>query len=56
MHLAYTPEQDALRQELREYFAGIVTPEVAEEMSRGDMGGPPAWKRCARWAATTGWP
>ncbi len=40
MHLAYTPEQDALRQELREYFAGIVTPEVAEEMSRGDMGGP----------------
>jgi alkylation response protein AidB-like acyl-CoA dehydrogenase len=40
VHLAYTPEQDALRQELREYFARIVTPEVAEEMSRGDMGAP----------------
>jgi 3-oxocholest-4-en-26-oyl-CoA dehydrogenase alpha subunit len=40
MHLAYTPQQEALRQELREYFAALVTPEVAEEMSRGDMGGP----------------
>ncbi len=39
MFLAYTPEQEALRQELRDYFAQIVTPEVAEEMARGDMGG-----------------
>ena len=55
MHLAYTPEQDALRQELREYFAGIVTPEVAEEMSRGTWAAPPAWRRSDRWVATTGW-
>lgn len=40
MHLAYTPEQEALRDELRAYFAAIVTPEVDEEMSRGEMGGP----------------
>jgi alkylation response protein AidB-like acyl-CoA dehydrogenase len=40
MHLAYTPEQEALRQELRDYFATIVTPEVEDEMSRGEMGGP----------------
>jgi len=40
MFLAYTPEQEAFRAELREYFARIVTPEVAEEMSRGDLGGP----------------
>ncbi|WP_334142568.1 acyl-CoA dehydrogenase family protein [Rhabdothermincola sp.] len=40
MHLAYTPEQEALRQELRAYFARIVTPEVEEEMARGEMGGP----------------
>ena len=40
MHLAYTPEQEAFAQQLREYFAGIVTPEVDEEMSRGEMGGP----------------
>jgi alkylation response protein AidB-like acyl-CoA dehydrogenase len=40
VHLAYTPEQEALRQELRAYFARIVTPEVEEEMARGEMGGP----------------
>jgi alkylation response protein AidB-like acyl-CoA dehydrogenase len=40
MELALTPEQEALRDELREYFARIVTPEVEEEMARGEMGGP----------------
>ena len=40
MHQALTPEQEALRAELRAYFEGVVTPEVAEEMSRGEMGGP----------------
>jgi 3-oxocholest-4-en-26-oyl-CoA dehydrogenase alpha subunit len=40
MHVAYTPEQEALRQELRAYFAGLVTPEVAEEVAAGDTGGP----------------
>ena len=29
MDLAYTPEQDRLRQELREYFAGLMTPSCA---------------------------
>ncbi len=28
MHLAYTPEQERLRQQLREYFAGLMTPEL----------------------------
>ena len=27
MHISYTPEQEQLRQELREYFAGLMTPE-----------------------------
>ena len=27
MHIALTPEQEALRAELREYFAALVTPE-----------------------------
>ncbi len=40
MHLAYTPEQEALAQELRGYFAGIVTDEVAEAMAHGDFGHP----------------
>ncbi len=28
MHIAYTPEQEALRKELRAYFADLMTPEV----------------------------
>ena len=40
MHLACTAEQEALREELRDYFATIVTPEVEDEMARGEMGGP----------------
>jgi alkylation response protein AidB-like acyl-CoA dehydrogenase len=40
VHLAYTPEQDALAQELRAYFTKLVTPEVADEMARGEFGGP----------------
>ena len=28
MHLAYTPEQERLCRQLREYFAGLMTPEV----------------------------
>jgi len=26
MHIGYTPEQEQLRQELREYFAALMTP------------------------------
>jgi alkylation response protein AidB-like acyl-CoA dehydrogenase len=40
MHLAMTPEQEKLQEELRAYFAELVTPEVAEEMSAGELGGP----------------
>lgn len=40
MRLAYTPEQEAFAGELRQYFAKIVTPEVEDEMARGEMGGP----------------
>jgi len=40
VRLAYTPEQEAFATELREYFAKIVTPEVQDEMARGEMGGP----------------
>ena len=28
MYIAYTPEQEALRRELRAYFAALMTPEV----------------------------
>ena len=40
MRLAYTPEQEAFAQQIRAYFATIVTPEVEEEMAHGEMGGP----------------
>ena len=40
MHIAYTPEQEALKQELREYFAALVTPEVEAAHSAGNSGDP----------------
>src|SRR5579884_2464656 len=39
MYIAYTDQQLALRDELRAYFAQLVTPSVAEEMAAGEMGG-----------------
>ena len=40
MHIGYTPEQEALRPELRAYFAELMTPEVEAEVATGDTGGP----------------
>ena len=40
MYVAYTPEQEALRQELRGYFAELMTPEVEAECAAGETGGP----------------
>ncbi|HUF83277.1 MAG TPA: acyl-CoA dehydrogenase family protein, partial [Acidimicrobiia bacterium] len=39
MFLEYTPEQQALRKELREYFAALLTPEVKEELGQPGEGG-----------------
>ena len=33
MQLTYTPEQERLRQELRDYFAGLMTAEVREALA-----------------------
>jgi alkylation response protein AidB-like acyl-CoA dehydrogenase len=40
MQIAMTDEQDALRRELRTYFDDLMTPEVQEEVARGETGGP----------------
>jgi 3-oxocholest-4-en-26-oyl-CoA dehydrogenase alpha subunit len=40
MYIAYTPEEEALRDELRAYFATIMTPEVEAEVANGETGGP----------------
>src|SRR5438445_8062564 len=54
MELAYTPEQEELRQELRTYFAQLMTPELEEEQAHGEMGGPLA-KQFIKQMAADGW-
>jgi 3-oxocholest-4-en-26-oyl-CoA dehydrogenase alpha subunit len=56
MHLTYTPEQDRLRQELRAYFAGLMTPEVRESLGTdGDYGNGEAYRRVVRQLGRDGW-
>jgi alkylation response protein AidB-like acyl-CoA dehydrogenase len=40
MQIAFTDEQEALRRELRAYFDDLMTPEVTDEVMRGETGGP----------------
>ena len=54
MHIAYTAEQEALRRELREYFAELMTPEVQAEVATGDSGGP-ACLEAVRTLGRDGW-
>jgi len=57
MKLAFTPEQEKLRTELRAYFANIMTPELKEELRhdfKGEGGGP-IWKQTMRKMGKDGW-
>src|SRR6476659_837653 len=54
MELAYTAEQEALRRELREYFAGLMTPAVQAEVASGESGGP-ACLEAVRTMGRDGW-
>jgi len=60
MYLDYTPEQQALRDQLREYFAGLVTPEYQAELGETEGGGPLYTKTVRRLGADgwlgIGWP
>jgi 3-oxocholest-4-en-26-oyl-CoA dehydrogenase alpha subunit len=60
MRLELTPEQQALRKELRAYFEEMMTPEVEAEMARHEMGGPLSKKLAKRMGADgwlgIGWP
>ena len=40
MYIDYTAEQRALRDQLREYFAALMTPELQEESETSEGGGP----------------
>jgi 3-oxocholest-4-en-26-oyl-CoA dehydrogenase alpha subunit len=54
MFLEYTPEQQALRKELREYFAQLLTPEVRVEL--GEPGeGSPLFHTLVRRMGSDGW-
>jgi len=47
MYVDLTPEQTAFQDELREYFAGMMTPELVEEI-RGSEGGGPLYRQALR--------
>jgi alkylation response protein AidB-like acyl-CoA dehydrogenase len=56
MHLAYTPEQDQLRAELRAYFAGLMTPEVRAALATdGEYGSGEAYRQVVRQLGRDGW-
>ena len=57
MHIALTPEQERLREELREYFAALVTPEVKAGLSSatGEFGEAGVYKDVIRTLGADGW-
>ena len=54
MYLAETPEQQALRKELREYFAAMLTPEVRAELGASGEGRP-LFRELVRKLGADGW-
>ena len=57
MHVALTPDQERLREELREYFAALVTPEVRAGLAAasGEFGDAQVYKDTIRRLGTDGW-
>jgi 3-oxocholest-4-en-26-oyl-CoA dehydrogenase alpha subunit len=57
MRIAYTPEQERLRLELREYFGGLMTPSVRAALSGadGDYGDGQAYRSVVRQLGRDGW-
>lgn len=60
MEIGYTPEQEALRAELREYYTRLLDPQTVAELAEGHAVGPVmrrVWKQmCADGWAGIGWP
>ncbi|HUY20962.1 MAG TPA: acyl-CoA dehydrogenase family protein [Acidimicrobiales bacterium] len=54
MEIGYTEEQQALRQQLRDYYATLLTPEVEEELSQSHGIGPTV-RRIVKQMAADGW-
>jgi alkylation response protein AidB-like acyl-CoA dehydrogenase len=57
LHIAYTPEQERLRRELRAYFGALMTPEVRAALSGGDddVGDGQAYRQVIRQLGRDGW-
>ena len=55
MHLTYTPGQEQLRQQLRTYFAGLMTPDLREALTGGDYGDGDAYRQIVRQLGSGGW-
>jgi alkylation response protein AidB-like acyl-CoA dehydrogenase len=56
MHIAYTPDQERLREELRTYFATLMTPEIRAELAKGtDYGDGEAYRQVVRQLGKDGW-
>ena len=60
MHIGLTPDQRDLRDRLRAYYDELLTPEIAQELSRSEGVGPLARKIAMQMAADgwlgIGWP
>jgi alkylation response protein AidB-like acyl-CoA dehydrogenase len=54
MYIDYTPEQEALRDQLRAYFARLVTPEYQAELGETEGGGP-LYTKTLRQLGADGW-
>ena len=54
MHVALTPDQRALQEHLRGYFAEIMTPELVGEI-RGSEGGGPLYRQALKRMGADGW-
>ncbi len=54
MYLAETPDQQALREELRNYFAAMLTPEVRQRLGTAGEGSP-EFRRLVRQLGSDGW-
>jgi alkylation response protein AidB-like acyl-CoA dehydrogenase len=57
MQISYTPEQEQLRQQLREYFAGLMTPDLRDRLAStsGEYGDGQAYKQVVRQLGQDGW-
>jgi 3-oxocholest-4-en-26-oyl-CoA dehydrogenase alpha subunit len=57
MDLTYTPEQERLRQQLRAYFTGLMTPDVRAALTaaEGEYGNGEAYRQVVRQLGRDGW-